>query len=101
MARHSSSAEQAHTLAVALEEEFGVPFTLYDAASGTMISLDPEPGQPQNHEPVSVGPSAVSILAREGRAHLTPLPDHRYRLALPLYIQRKPIFVAVSEMRSS
>ncbi len=105
--RHSSSAEQAQAWAVALEEEFGVPFTLFDATSGTIIRgltpparLDPEAKQRHGPEPGFMDPSAVLALAREGCARLTPLPDHRYRLALPVYVQRKPVFVAVSEMNS-
>lgn len=98
--RHSSPAEQARAWAVALEEEFGVPFTLFEAANGSIFPLDPEAKQPRNPEAASLEPSAVLALAREGRSCLTPLPNHRYRLALPLYAQRKPIFVAVSEMNA-
>lgn len=90
--RSSSPAEQAQAWAVALAEEFGVPFMLFDAARGTILSGDP-----------GVAPldtSAVVVVAKEGRARLTPLPGDRYQLALPLYAQRKPAFVAVAEVNA-
>ncbi|HLJ97622.1 MAG TPA: HD-GYP domain-containing protein [Gemmataceae bacterium] len=88
-------AEQAQAWAIALEEEFGVPFTLFDAATGTMIPLDAHVA-----EPVSLDPPAVLALAREGRARWTPLSEHHDQLALPLYAQRKLAFVAVAEVIS-
>jgi HD-GYP domain-containing protein (c-di-GMP phosphodiesterase class II) len=82
-----------------LKEEFGVPFVLFDAASGTALALDPEATHARSQR-TTLDAAAVMGLAREGRALLTSLPGQRYRLALPLYVQRKALFVAVAEMDS-
>src|SRR5690349_13668771 len=90
---HSSAAERARAAAVVLEEEFGVPFTLFDAASGRVVSLRRRSKQPEAVRPVPLDPPEVLALANEDRARLTALPGDRYRMVLVLYAQRKPVFV--------
>jgi HD-GYP domain-containing protein (c-di-GMP phosphodiesterase class II) len=97
---HGDPAEQAKALAAALEGEFGVPFTLFDAASGTPIGSDSPAEQPQTAKAVSLDPTAVLALVKDGLPRLTPLPGDRYQLALLLYAKGQPVFVAAAEIHS-
>src|SRR5207237_2450027 len=79
---HPCSSERAQALATALQQEFGVPFTLFDATDGTMVCFDPtDPHAPEERRH-AVDPETVLALAQAGQACLTALPDDRYRLAL-------------------
>jgi HD-GYP domain-containing protein (c-di-GMP phosphodiesterase class II) len=98
--RSWSLTEQAQASAMVLEKEFGVPFTLFDAASGAVVPLHPNEKQSQAAGSVSLDPPTVLAFAQDGRARLTPLPDQRYQLALVLYSQGKPVLVAVAEVSS-
>jgi HD-GYP domain-containing protein (c-di-GMP phosphodiesterase class II) len=96
----TASLEPAESLVAALEGEFGVPFTLFDVASGARILSD-TPAKPlQTIKLVSLEPSEVRALAEDGRPRLTPLADDRYQLALLLYAKSKPAFVAAAEVNS-
>jgi HD-GYP domain-containing protein (c-di-GMP phosphodiesterase class II) len=78
--RRLSPGEQASALAVVLCEEFGTPFTFYDAASGQPLAPPPgERGLP------GWEPAAVHALATAGQASVQPLPGGGYQIALPLY----------------
>lgn len=87
-----SQADQAKALAVVLREEFGVAFTLYDAGTGDLVwKAEEAAGQPAGG---LLDPPTVRHLAAEGRARVTPRPQCNYQLALLLYTERKPAFVA-------
>src|SRR5437899_6306662 len=90
-ARYSSS-DQARALAVVLREEFGVPFTFYDAETGELAWQDED--QADQPTEALLESATVTQLAAEGRACVTLLPERRYQLALLLYTSRKPAFVA-------
>jgi HD-GYP domain-containing protein (c-di-GMP phosphodiesterase class II) len=78
-----------------LREEFGVPFTFYDAGSGSRVyQLDPESGASARFH---LDGEAVQALAAHGRAQVVAAGPGRYRLSLLLYAQQKPILVAVAE----
>src|SRR5262245_43405428 len=87
-----SRTDQAKALAVVLREEFGIPFTFYDAETGEVFwRAEDSAVQP----PEALLESAVvTQLAADGRARVTRLPERRYQLALLLYTSRKPSFVA-------
>jgi HD-GYP domain-containing protein (c-di-GMP phosphodiesterase class II) len=97
---HSSRPERAKALTIALEKEFGVPFTLFDAATGAVIPLGRMSRQAQGVRPVSVDAAEVQMLARSERTRVATLPDGRYQLALVLYAQREAVFVAAAEVTS-
>src|SRR6266849_3940674 len=59
------------------------------------MSEGAEATQAQSRPCIPLDASVVLALVKEGRACLTSLPDQRHRLALPLYVQRKPRFLAV------
>jgi HD-GYP domain-containing protein (c-di-GMP phosphodiesterase class II) len=91
--RRFSLIDQAKALAVVLREEFGIPFTFFDAENGSMAwGFDDEAEQ---SSAVMLEPSVVLGLAADGRARVTPLSGRRYQLALLLYTARKPALVAV------
>src|SRR5260370_37551667 len=98
--RRFSLAEQAKALSAVLLEEFGVPFTLFDATSGTVV-LEPDPRSPTpvwEREPYTdlrLVPAVIRQLATDGRARGMPLRDNRYQVSLLTYTARKPALLAV------
>jgi HD-GYP domain-containing protein (c-di-GMP phosphodiesterase class II) len=91
-----SPTDQARALAVVLREEFGVPFTVYDAESTEPISgVDEQLGQSAE---TALDPADVRRLAAEGQGRVRRLPEQRFQLALLLYSARKPAFVAAATM---
>jgi hypothetical protein len=89
-------AAKAKALAVILNEEFGVPFLFYDAASGQEVpgSLSGDGRAP----PPGPGPEAVLSLAAGGRSVVTALPDGRYQLTLVLFESSRPLLLAVGAL---
>jgi HD-GYP domain-containing protein (c-di-GMP phosphodiesterase class II) len=94
--RHTSASAQASALGVVLQEEFGVSFTFYDAASG----------QPLRRSSANVSAwfstacdvNVIHDLVGDGRARVTPLSGGRYQVALVLHDSNRAQLVAVGEL---
>jgi HD-GYP domain-containing protein (c-di-GMP phosphodiesterase class II) len=89
----AKSLEQVGALAVVLREEFGVPFSLYDARTGHCVSAADGDGVVPG---LSV--DAVLSIAAEDRPRVESLAEGAYRLAVLLYEANRPAFVAVGVM---
>jgi HD-GYP domain-containing protein (c-di-GMP phosphodiesterase class II) len=89
-------AAKAKALAVILNEEFGVPFLFYDAASGQGVSSSLS--RDGRALPPELGPEAVRGLAAEGRSVVTALRDGRFQLTLVLSESGQPLLLAVGAL---
>jgi HD-GYP domain-containing protein (c-di-GMP phosphodiesterase class II) len=87
-----SLADQARALALVFREEFGVPFTYYDAVRGELVR-DREPQEPR-HPAAELTVATVRRLAAGERPNVTPLGGC-YLLTLPIYEADQPILIAV------
>jgi HD-GYP domain-containing protein (c-di-GMP phosphodiesterase class II) len=91
---HFELADQAKQLATVLREEFGVPFALYDLASGMGVWGADQPGSPV------LDAATLAELAADGRARVRALPDGCYQLALVLHDSGSPVLAAAAELSS-
>jgi len=73
-----------------LEEEFGVPFAFYDAATGLPIAKE-------THGPAQLDPAAVSQLVRDGRVKVIPQPKGPCQMMLGICEGGRPTLVASAE----
>jgi HD-GYP domain-containing protein (c-di-GMP phosphodiesterase class II) len=87
-------AEHAKQSATVLREEFGVPFALYDLASGQPVWGGDEPGS------ATLPAATLAELAEDRRARVTFLPDGCYQIALVLHDAGAPIWAAAAELSS-
>jgi HD-GYP domain-containing protein (c-di-GMP phosphodiesterase class II) len=84
--------DQARALAVVLEDEFGVPFAFFDAATGQALGAEasslatPLPG------------GMVREVARVGQPLVRRLGEESYRVVLLLYQAERPAFVAAGTL---
>src|SRR6202011_3234786 len=85
--------QQAPALALILREEFGVPFTLYDAATRSPLALPdgaaaapPAPG---------VEPSLIAQVAEQGQPRVATLAPGHHHLFLPFRDAGETALVAV------
>ncbi len=90
---HLSLAIKAKALRVILEEEFGVPFTFYDANTGETL-LSPAVTDKRKSVP-PLEPEAIVQLAGGPPSLLTDLGDGQLQLTLVLFDAEKPFLVAV------
>jgi len=90
--RRFEPADQAEQLATVLREEFGVPFALYDLATGLGVHGADQPGSP------ALDPTTLAELAADGRARVRVLPDGCFRLALVLHESGTPVWAAAGEL---
>jgi HD-GYP domain-containing protein (c-di-GMP phosphodiesterase class II) len=86
--RSGSLADQAGALAVVLQEEFGVAFRFFDAASGAPLGPKPEGGSPASPPP------CLDVVA-DGRVRVVRLAEGGLQLALLAYRSGQPALVAV------
>src|SRR3954452_13351414 len=98
--RHFSLLDQARALAVVLSEEFGVRFALHESATGTEVQVTDRGAAARSETTplrakAGLDPTAVTALAKDGRAHVTTLPSGSYQLVVPLFDLETPILVAV------
>jgi HD-GYP domain-containing protein (c-di-GMP phosphodiesterase class II) len=83
------------TIADMLRAEFGVPFMLFDSATGKALS-DTDPASYACFDrPLTA--ALVQQMAADGRARVFPLPGNRYRLSLPIHSTRAARYVAIGE----
>lgn len=82
---------QTKAVASLLHEEFGIPFTFYDAETGLLIS-ESETAEP---DVPCYEPESVLALAAKSPKYVCPLEDGRYRLAVPLFERDEPFAIAV------
>jgi HD-GYP domain-containing protein (c-di-GMP phosphodiesterase class II) len=97
--RRFSIEEQAKALVVILSEEFGEPFTFFNAQTGAEIrTADADaPGASRTLGP-RLDLATIHQLATDGRARVTAMSGGRFQLALLLYEERKPVLVAAGEV---
>jgi HD-GYP domain-containing protein (c-di-GMP phosphodiesterase class II) len=88
-------AARAKALSVILSQEFGVPFTFYDAAQGQEVAL-PEGVAPRSPCP-KLPPEKITELASRGKCCATCLGDD-YELHLVLSDSRHPTLIAQGVM---
>ena len=93
--RRFSLPDQATALAIVLKKEFGVPFAVYDAATGQSVA---QRDRDDHALPVPLDPTAVKEFASQGQATVNLQPNGRFRLALALYEHGAAVLVAVGEL---
>src|SRR5207244_10217169 len=74
-------------------EEYGIPFTLYDAASAEVVCSE-DPAEMANPT-ADWKQKLVLQMASEERASVTPLTDGHYQLVLPLHEGGRLILIAL------
>src|SRR5947208_1929799 len=87
---------RARALAVILSEEFKVPFTFYEAASGREI-FRPEANEGRPRGP-QLGPELVTRLAQEGRNLVAGPVQGCYQLALVVFEAGRAVLVAAGTL---
>jgi hypothetical protein len=92
--RHLSLSDRAHSLAIILQAEFGVPFRFFGAQDGrNILAADwPARGPELSAEELAW---VVQFGAVE-QSGVTATPDGSYRLALSLYDEGRPALVALA-----
>jgi len=85
--------QQAHALALILREEFGVPFTLYEAA--TSKPLDFADGPEAAAAAAGVEPSLIAQVAEQGQPQVASLARGQHHLLLPFRDGGATVVVAV------
>jgi putative nucleotidyltransferase with HDIG domain len=88
--RRRPQIQQAESLAVTLQEEFGVPFTLYDAPSGA--ALTPPVATEMTTLP---DPSLIARVAGGGRPQVVSLAPGHHHLILPFRDPEGTTLVAI------
>ncbi len=76
------AASAVKALAVVLEEEFNVPFSLYDAKTGNRLDIAGEPERVRDFSPEER--ALLCDLTREERPKVVGLEDDRYLIGFPL-----------------
>jgi HD-GYP domain-containing protein (c-di-GMP phosphodiesterase class II) len=94
--RRTGPFNQAKALGVILSDEFGVPFTFYDASNGELVQGASEVSTDVHACPVD--PVMVTELAADGRARVTPVDESHYQLAIVLWDGQRPILVALGRL---
>jgi hypothetical protein len=96
-----SQHDYARALRVILHKEVGVPFTLYDGATGQPIAIkDSNQGtdtlQQLTAEPLA--PETIQMLANQGEAQVVAEAPGNYRVTLVVFRGSVPAFVAAAAM---
>jgi HD-GYP domain-containing protein (c-di-GMP phosphodiesterase class II) len=85
--------ERARARELILRDTFGVPFALYDAATGERVC---EPDAPDSHAvPAELVARAAEEMVGDGRPRVEPAGAGHYQVMLVLYAAGQPEFVAV------
>jgi hypothetical protein len=95
--------DHAHAFALILRKEFGVRFTLYDAATTQALEIDAPAddndsvtfGAVANLAPLPRAPHEIRFQAEDGQAQVRPLGPAQYEMSLVLHQAGRPVFVAV------
>jgi hypothetical protein len=90
--RGRTASRTARAFQEVLREVFGVPFVLFDAATGAAIG--PAEGVPGR----DLEPAAVARLRQAGQPTVGPCEGGAFRLALVLHAGGKPALVAVGSV---
>ena len=88
--------QQTKSLDVILHEEFGAPFTFYDATSGLVVR-DVDAEQHLIAAPHFDSVDVLGLLALN-RPLVNPLDDGRFLLAIPLFDPDKPLVLALAAL---
>jgi HD-GYP domain-containing protein (c-di-GMP phosphodiesterase class II) len=86
-----SSVERAQQLALSLQEEFGVPFTVFDATTGAEIGRTDESA-------IRIAPEHIAELLTDGKARAFAQKGSRYMLTLPDFDGNQPGLIAGGEL---
>jgi HD-GYP domain-containing protein (c-di-GMP phosphodiesterase class II) len=95
-ARRFSLVDQATALALVLKKEFGVPFTIFEAATGSRVgAANPaEAAVP----PVELDPASVRDFGRDGQAAVMLQPTGWFQILLVVQEAGAPVLVAAGEL---
>jgi HD-GYP domain-containing protein (c-di-GMP phosphodiesterase class II) len=84
--------DYARALGIILQKEIGVPFVLYEVASGC-FAASPETDDLET-TPVALPPDVVQEIAQRGQADVRTVAPGSYQLTLVLYQANRPAVVA-------
>src|SRR5262245_13102536 len=91
-----SLADHAKALAVILGEEFGIPFTFHDAATGAVV--ESSLGEAREASVPPLPPEVVLQHAHANRRQQLTLQGGRYELVLPLPVPGKAGLIAIGTL---